>query len=552
MAVVKNMHILLFLLAGLAGADTHGQGFLGKRPKVHADAIRAEIQGVLGEVLGQGHGISEHRLSHINATLLPIFRALPKNSRGHVSEPLMKYAMRRYFSATHAWILKGFEEQADAVNSSNTEVDIVQSKVPSFIRSALEKRFAHQGFTLDDMVSMIAVVEQLAFNEVVRGVESSFYLNSFEAGYVLSGDQLHDILKSYLIAEMLEGTTDKEQHMTDKSNIHERYPNWNNALIFLADISGSDGFGRHSTSNPFTENTFVFEDVVRMSGRISEEFGPWSSYECHDMKDILSERDVLETGRVKLSDFYKATKDGAWQFLEPSEYLRQLGALDESSEYLGPQVIIPNYITGLSNCITSAPHFSICCLNECDQIYEHIEGEIPSPKGTVSQILKAVESVPTFPTVSEQMVQKLEEIAKIGSGAIPLHGRLFAQWLHFTFPRDCPYPHAAGTISPKTQIEWRQEVGDEMESVSEDEIKQHVETAAASRDLSPDAGTGMWVFHETVIDASTPSDSQDANAAWALRLGCQVLIIAAFATIVVRETSKTFFSSKKVPKEYML
>jgi hypothetical protein len=460
----------------------------------------------------------------------------------------MKYAMRRYFSATHAWIVKGFEEHTDAINASNSEQDILQSKVPGFVRSALEQRFQHQGFTLDDMVSMIAVVESLAFNEVVRGVELSFELNSLHAGVSLSQQQLRDVMDSYLITEMLEGTSDIEQHMADKKNIHQRYPNWNNAAIFLTDISGSDGFSRHSISNPFTAKTYAFEDVVRMAGRISEEFGPWSSYECHDMKDILTEKDVHETGRVKLSDFYRASKDGAWQFLEPSEYLRQLGALDESSSYLGPQVIIPNYITGMSNCITSAPYFSICCLNECDLIYEHIESEIPSQNGTIDQILNAVETLPTFPEISEQMIKKLQEISVIDGGSIPLHGRLFAQWLHFTFPRDCPYPHVAGSISPKTQVQWREEVGDELESVTEDEVKQHIEATHASRDPSPDAGTGMWNFHETLMEFQTPSDGQDAKWSSYLCFGCQLMIVGAFGSVLVREGIKTFSASSSKGK----
>jgi len=334
--------------------------------------------------------------------------------------------MRRYFSYTHAWMVKGFEEHVDAINSSDTEADIIQSKVPGFVRSSLEKRFQHQGFALNDMVSMIAAVEALAFDEVVRGVELSYYLNSHETGAVLTKHQLHEVISSYLMIEILEGTTDREQHMLDKANVQMRYPNWANAMIFLTDISGSDGFGRHSTANPFREQDFVFEDAVRMAGRISEEFGPWSSYECHDMKDLLLEKDVHATGRVKLSDFYASSEQGAWQFLEPSSYLRQLGALDESSSYLGPQVIIPNYITGMSNCITSAPYFNICCLNECDQIYEHIENEIPSPNATMTQILMAVETLPSFPTISEPLMKKLEDISKLDGGSIPLHGRLFS------------------------------------------------------------------------------------------------------------------------------
>jgi hypothetical protein len=550
MAIVNTVNFMVCSLLSLAGADLHGQGFLAKSPKVHADTILNELTGVLAEVLGHGHGVTEDRLNHINATLIPIFRSLPKNNRGHVSEPIMRYALRRYFSATHAWVVKGFEEHGDyAFNASSSEVDILQSKVPGFIRSTLEQKFAHQGFSLNDMASMVAAVESLSFNEVVRAVELSFHLNSFEAGAILSEAQLQEVMASYLITEMLEGTADPAQHVADKRNIHDRYPNWDNAVTFLTDVSGSDGFGRHSTSNPFTVKTFVFEDVVRLAGRISEEFGPWSSYECHDMKDLLNEKDVHETGRVKLSDFYKASKDGAWQFLEPSEYLRQLGALDESSEYLGPQVIIPNYITGMSNCITSAPYFSICCLNECDTIYHHIEEEIPYPNGTVSQILEAVESLPTFPVISQQMMSKLEEIATIDGGSIPLHGRLFAQWLHFAFPRDCPYPHAVGSISPKTQMQWRNEVGDELESVTEDEIKQHIGHATAARDPSPDAGTGMWNFEETIMEFSTPSDTDDATFSKVLRMGSQLAIIGSFVALLAREGIKTFGSSKRDLKE---
>merc|ERR1719463_452403 len=102
--------------------------------------------------------------------------------------------------------------------------------------------------------------------------------------------------------------------------------------------------------------------------------------------------DVHNTGRVKIADFYKYSKDGVWQFQEPSEQLRLAGALDESSSWLGPQVMIPNYITGMSNCITSAPYYSICCLNECDHVFQQLESHIAAPSATALQIIKALES----------------------------------------------------------------------------------------------------------------------------------------------------------------
>jgi hypothetical protein len=57
------------------------------------------------------------------------------------------------------------------------------------------------------------------------------------------------------------------------------------------------------------------------------------------------------TGRVPLSKFYgKSITDAEWRFGESESYLRERGALDETSARLGQQVIIPNYIQGASNC----------------------------------------------------------------------------------------------------------------------------------------------------------------------------------------------------------
>merc|ERR1719301_361170 len=101
-----------------------------------------------------------------------------------------------------------------------------------------------------------------------------------------------------------------------------------------------------------------------------------------------------------MADFYGNSKNGAWQFLEPAEQLRHAGALDESSAWLGPQVMIPNYINSLSNCITSAPYYSICCLNECDQVFQQLEARIAAPSATASQIIRSLESSTNAPNIS--------------------------------------------------------------------------------------------------------------------------------------------------------
>merc|ERR1719238_216201 len=56
--------------------------------------------------------------------------------------------------------------------------------------------------------------------------------------------------------------------------------------------------------------------------------------------------------------------------------------------------------------------------------------------------------------LSTSLVARLNEIAGRHRGRVPLHGRLFMQWLHHAYPRECPYPHVSGTFNLVTQDEW--------------------------------------------------------------------------------------------------
>jgi len=545
----KNAMSFLVCLALLSSCQ--GQGFLSQKPVSNTGSIRAELKGVLGEVLGHGHGVSRSRLARIRAALSPLFRSLPKNNQGHLSGPVMRYAVRRYFSQEHAWIVKGFEPHAELVNTSDSSEDIIEGKVPAYIRSVLEEKFAHNGFALDDVVAMVAAMERLAFDEVVRSVEASFWLNEKSVMDALSPAEMMEVLSSYLITSMFGGTTDKEQHLWDKKHINLRYPHWGTTFLFLTDVAGSDTFQRSSSANPFVEEQkFFFDDVIRMAERVSEEFGPWSDHECHDMKEMLMQKDAHGSGRVKLADFYRKTADGAWQFTEQSEYLRQLGALDESSPEIGPQVLIPNYITGMSNCITSAPYYSICCLNACDQIYQSLESRILASAASPSSIIKAVESMPQSPNISAPLRAKLDEVGQIHNGNLPLHGRLVAQWLHFAFPHECPYPHEAGTITPKTPDQWRIENGDEADSVSEDEVKQILEMEAGLRPVLADDALRSWSPKESLLLASTPSDESDNVWPNRLRIFAQVCMVVSCVAVVLRQLSQVVQPDKKKAVEY--
>jgi len=202
--------------------------------------------------------------------------------------------------------------------------------------------------------------------------------------------------------------------------------------------------------------------------------------ECKQMKSSLVKIEDQGTGRVRLSEFYKASLGGHAQFQESAAYLRQLGALDETDPEK-PRVIITNFITSQSNCIASSSFYAVCCMDECEGLLSHLERELASPEATSTQIARLVSSLSSSSVVaprklSSALLGRLGEIAAEHGGSVPLHGRLFAQWMHHAFPRECPYPHLADTTNPLTPDEWLRISGEDS-SATEEEMLGHVENA---------------------------------------------------------------------------
>merc|ERR1719150_2089684 len=77
------------------------------------------------------------------------------------------------------------------------------------------------------------------------------------------------------------------------------------------------------------------------------------------------------------------------------------------------------------------------------------------------------------------MQAQLQRVASMHGGQVPLHGRLFAQWLHYAFPRDCAFPHKAGDSRALTPAQFGEE-----SIVSAEEVSRHVAEAVVQRDLA--------------------------------------------------------------------
>merc|ERR1719440_847863 len=136
--------------------------------------------------------------------------------------------------------------------------------------------------------------------------------------------------------------------------------------------------------------SYSFEDVHEAVGGITKTFASFWETECQAIKGSLSALDKTGSGRIRLADFYGANSDGEWRFGESESYLRELGALDESSAWRGKQVILPNYLLGASNCIVTTKHYLVCCVNECETVLNEVEDAVGAPTALPDEILPLV------------------------------------------------------------------------------------------------------------------------------------------------------------------
>jgi len=206
----------------------------------------------------------------------------------------------------------------------------------------------------------------------------------------------------------------------------------------------------------------AFTDIVTIVEETGERYGAFQDEQCRSMKSLLfSQEDTGAggAGRIRLSDFYGLyLMNRENQFTESISQLRKLGALDESSSWRGKQVIVSNYLQGANNCIVSTPHYLVCCAQECEEILNEIETAAGSPFALPSEILPVVLNMTGMtdqqPKIAKTLRNQLDRISETHSGQVPLHGRLFAQWLHYAFPRECPFPHKTGTAAVKTPTQF--------------------------------------------------------------------------------------------------
>jgi len=466
-----------------ANAFRGNGGFMAAVGHMDAEALRAAVLEEVMGALGSGNRVTEQRLQAIEEVLRPTFAAMPKNAHGNLDHASARYVLHRLFVQRHAMYVKGLqpgsEAWSDSSNSSATEV--MEDRVPAFVQSLFEERLKGRGLGMHELAVLAATLEHLIHDEAVERLKVVYEAHSLPLDARVGETAARQVIDTYMMLFILGRNASEvtaELVAQEQATIEKAYPGWHETQKFAHQVRS--GLVASKSAEPdFAGGQLTFQAASQVVEEIGERYGRWQDAECQDLKGALVKLENRGSGRVLLKDFYgQALSGGAWQFSESMDYLRELGALDESDPQQ-PAVMIANYVNAKSNCLASSSIYSVCCINECDALMGQLEREVAAPEALPGRILELVAQLPSATVaapreITQELRSRLEEVAGHHGGSVPLHGRLFAQWLHHAYPRECPYPHVAGSTNPMTSKEWMAN-GADSTSASVEEMSRHVQ-----------------------------------------------------------------------------
>jgi diadenosine tetraphosphatase ApaH/serine/threonine PP2A family protein phosphatase len=473
-------------------------------------SLLAEVEGTLGV------GSATNRLHLLEAILKPMYTALPKNEHGNLGHSTVRYALHRLFIMRHGWHIKDLGRNTDASNMTSA-AGVLKDQVPAYIQNLFEKRLGDKGLGLHELAVMAATMEHLIHKEVVSKLGDVYNLAELLPTQSISETKVNELLDIYMMAfilgENLNNLTFADARTLSKE-MPELFVGWQSTQEFVRRIR--DNVTSDSQTGKLQQ--YDFHSVSKVLEVVGEEFGTFQQSDCDELKATMMNMEYRGTGRVKLGDFYKPGLDGNWQFQESVGYLRQLGTLGESDPN-DSSVVIVNYFHSFANCIAPSGFYTVCCKDECEGLIGQLEEEVATSEATPAAITTIVENLPSSSVqaprqLPETLLHRLSEIAAEHGGLVPLHGRLFAQWLHHAYPRECPYPHVSGTTSQQTPDEWAFDSGMEATATAE-EMRQFAPSGENATLMNQDLEEPLpWSFEEELLVVrETPHAAKDSEMA---------------------------------------
>jgi hypothetical protein len=438
---------------------------------------------LFAELSGSFRGTSAQKhIADLEAELRPMFAVVPRNADGSLPHTVVRYTLHRFFVHRHGWFIRGLEPNA-SVNQSAQGLQNLQDWVPAYLQRFIELIQEGHGINLRELAIIAATLEDLIHKEAIAHLQQAYDAIDLPTSTQLDEAQAHQVLEIWMMIYMLGGrfkVRGKRKVLRAHEIFTRKIKDWAGVQDWVHGIQ-LELFPRNSTP------TLDFNATVRVVEEVGRRYATYNSKACGNLKSELISIESKKAGRVRLTEFYKKGLSGGFDFTEKLDYLRVLGALDDTDPRQS-YVIVPNYVGARPNCLVTSTFYVICCRNECEDLLGALEEKIAGEAASPDKILKIVSELSTGSVIAPRSIpanlqQRLQSVADINGGSVPLHGRLFAQWMHHAFPRECPYPHGSGiATTPMTPDEWMEESGQTDSKASKEEMITHINNDNCSLD----------------------------------------------------------------------
>merc|ERR1719473_984716 len=149
-------------------------------------------------------------------------------------------------------------------------------------------------------------------------------------------------------------------------------------------------------------------------------------------------------------------------------------------------------------------------------LVSEVERGIAAPMGAVGDIARIVSQISSDTVeapriLTSELMSKLESVASRHGGRVPLHGRLFAQWMHHDFPNECPHPHVSGTTAPKTTTAYKKS-GGKVKITAEERAQYIAAHTSRTESRENDMERLMWSEEEELLSY----DDFNLQSSWAI------------------------------------
>ena len=222
--------------------------------------VQADLQDAMEAVL-RGDSASK-RVANIEARVWQTFQALPKNEVGRLAPRGVRYLVHSYFMKEHGWLIKGLDPHGNQDEVSDVQdASILQDKAPALVESLLEARRSNHGLALNDVITMIATLERLIFDESFTLLQAAYNFNGVSMDGSVEQKSVHDVLTSYLLLFQLGNKgnlTDARLHRALKARVSQR-DDWLVVDEFQRDAVLNHDFAKQSRSNPFVVPLYTFQ-----------------------------------------------------------------------------------------------------------------------------------------------------------------------------------------------------------------------------------------------------------------------------------------------------